>query len=69
MGQNALSATRVTTFLGSEDVLAGPHSFKGLFEGSDLILGLGQGQWVRWDCWSWGLSSTLRMKVLTRIEG
>lgn len=28
-------------YLKREDILAGPHDFKGSFDGSDLVLGLG----------------------------
>lgn len=34
------STSKVNPFLGSEDILNGPHTFKGLSGGSDLVLRL-----------------------------
>ena len=39
--------SKVGTFLESEDLLAGPHNFKDLFEGSGLVLRL------ELDCLGW----------------
>lgn len=39
--QNTHSTSKVRTCLGSEEALADPHNFKGLFKGLDLVLGLG----------------------------
>lgn len=36
--QNKFLVNRVKALLESEDILDGPHNFKGLFEGSDLVL-------------------------------
>ena len=54
--KNTHSTQKVRTFLGSEDILAGPCNFRGLLEGGGslklgLELGLGQGysQQVSWD--------------------
>lgn len=38
--QNNYSTSKVGTLLGSEDILAEPHNFKGLLEGTDSGLRL-----------------------------
>lgn len=50
--QNLHSTSKGRTFLRSEDILTGPHIFKGLFEDPDVVLmlrltlgfGLGKGK-------------------------
>lgn len=41
--QNNYSTCKVGTFLGNKDILAEPHNFKGLLEGTDLGLRLKTG--------------------------
>ena len=45
--QNIHSTSKVRTFVGSENVLAGTHNLKGLFKGQGLVLRLGLGLGLR----------------------